>query len=60
MWSAIIAEWRPSRSPSRANTVLTQKGVRLTEQAVDHCESWANADVLTTLCRRHGRMPFGS
>jgi 2-methylcitrate dehydratase PrpD len=43
-----------------AGTVLTQKGVRLTEQAVDHCESWANADVLTTLCRRHGRMPFGS
>jgi 2-methylcitrate dehydratase PrpD len=43
-----------------AGTVLTQEGVRLTEQAIDHCESWANAEVLTTLCRRHGRMPFGS
>ena len=43
-----------------AGTVLTQEGVILTEQAVDHCESWANADVLTTLCRRHGRMPFGN
>ena len=43
-----------------AGTVLTQEGVGLTEQAVDHCENWDNVDVLTTLCRRHGRMPFGS
>jgi 2-methylcitrate dehydratase PrpD len=43
-----------------AGAVLTHEGVRLTEQAVDDCESWATADVLTTLCRRHGRMPFGS
>jgi 2-methylcitrate dehydratase PrpD len=43
-----------------AGTVLTQDGVRLTEQAVDHCESWANVDVLTTLCRRHGRMSSGN
>ncbi len=43
-----------------AGTVLTQEGVRLTEQAIDHCESWANVDVLTTLCRSHGRMPPGS
>ena len=43
-----------------AGTALTQEGVILTEQAVDHCENWDNVDVLTTLCRRHGRMPFGS
>jgi 2-methylcitrate dehydratase PrpD len=43
-----------------AGAVLTQEGVRLTEQAVDDCESWATADVLTTLCRRHGRMPSGA
>jgi 2-methylcitrate dehydratase PrpD len=43
-----------------AGTVLTQEGVGLTEQAVDHCENWDHVDVLTTLCRRHGRMQFGS
>jgi 2-methylcitrate dehydratase PrpD len=43
-----------------AGTVLTQEGVILTEQAVDDCENWGTVDVLTTLCRRHGRMPFGS
>ena len=43
-----------------AGTALTQEGVILTEQAVDHCENWDNVDVLTTLCRRHGRMPFGN
>jgi 2-methylcitrate dehydratase PrpD len=38
-----------------AATVLTPDGVVLVEQAVDRCESWNNANVLTTLCRRHGR-----
>ncbi|MGC1411719.1 MAG: MmgE/PrpD family protein [Acetobacteraceae bacterium] len=38
-----------------AGTVLTPEGVMLVEQAVDRCETWDNADVLTTLCRRHGR-----
>jgi 2-methylcitrate dehydratase PrpD len=38
-----------------AGTVLTSEGARKVEQAVDHCENWDNADVLTTLCRRHGR-----
>jgi hypothetical protein len=27
--------------------------VRLVEQAIDHCETWGSAAVLTTLCRRH-------
>ncbi len=39
-----------------ASTVLTKEGVGLTEQAIDHCENWKNVDVLTTLCRRHGRI----
>src|ERR1700722_4099348 len=38
-----------------AGTVLTPDGVMLVEQAVDRCETWDNADVLTMLCRRHGR-----
>jgi 2-methylcitrate dehydratase PrpD len=38
-----------------AGTVLTADGVTLVEQAVDRCETWDSADVLTTLCRRHGR-----
>lgn len=38
-----------------AGTVLTREGTGLVEQAVDHCENWDNVDVLTTLCRRHGR-----
>ena len=38
-----------------AGTVLTPDGVMLVEQAVDRCETWDSADVLTTLCRRHGR-----
>jgi hypothetical protein len=38
-----------------AGTVLTPDGVMLVEQAVDRCETWDNADVLATLCRRHGR-----
>ena len=36
-------------------TVLAQEGTGLVEQAVDRCENWDNIDVLTTLCRRHGR-----
>ena len=42
-----------------AGTVLTQEGVGLVEQAVNRCEHWDNVDVLTTLCRLHGRTPFG-
>jgi 2-methylcitrate dehydratase PrpD len=38
-----------------AGHVLTREGVELVEQAVDHCEDWDNVDVLTALCRRHGR-----
>jgi 2-methylcitrate dehydratase PrpD len=38
-----------------AGTVLTPDGVMLVEQAVDRCETWISADVLTALCRRHGR-----
>jgi 2-methylcitrate dehydratase PrpD len=38
-----------------AGTVLTPDGVMLVEQAVDRCDTWDSADVLTTLCRRHGR-----
>jgi 2-methylcitrate dehydratase PrpD len=38
-----------------AGTVLTQEGTGLVEQAVDRCDNWDNIDVLTTLCRRHGR-----
>jgi 2-methylcitrate dehydratase PrpD len=36
-----------------AGSVLTSDGVRMVEQAVDRCETWDSADVLTTLCRRH-------
>lgn len=39
-----------------AGTVLTAEGVGLIEQAIDRCEIWDNVDVLTTLCRRHGRV----
>ncbi len=38
-----------------AGTVLTPDGVMLVEQAVDRCANWDSADVLTTLCRGHGR-----
>jgi 2-methylcitrate dehydratase PrpD len=38
-----------------AGTVLTREGAGQVEQAVDQCENWHNVDVLTTLCRRHGR-----
>jgi 2-methylcitrate dehydratase PrpD len=38
-----------------AGAVLTPDGVVQVEQAVDRCETWDNADTLTTLCRRHGR-----
>ncbi len=38
-----------------AGIVLTQEGVELVEQAVDHCDEWGSLDVLTTLCHRHGR-----
>jgi len=37
-----------------AGTVLTEEGVRLVEQAVDDCETWDNAGVLTTTCLHHG------
>ena len=36
-----------------AGTALTTDGVRLVEQAIDHCETWDSAAELTTLCRRH-------
>lgn len=38
-----------------SGVVLTAEGVALVEQAVDRCEEWGNAGVLTALCRRHGR-----
>jgi 2-methylcitrate dehydratase PrpD len=38
-----------------AGAVLTPDGVVQVEQAVDRCETWDNAETLTTLCRRHGR-----
>jgi 2-methylcitrate dehydratase PrpD len=38
-----------------AGSVLTREGERLVEQAISNCENWDNVDVLTTLCRRHGR-----
>jgi 2-methylcitrate dehydratase PrpD len=38
-----------------AGVVLTAEGAALVEQAVDRCEDWKDAGVLTTLCRRHGR-----
>jgi 2-methylcitrate dehydratase PrpD len=38
-----------------AGTVLTPDGAMLVEQAVDRCETWDSVDVLTALCRRHGR-----
>ena len=38
-----------------AGAVLTPDGVMLVEKAVDRCETWESADVLTKLCRRHGR-----
>ena len=31
------------------------RGGKRVEQAVDRCETWDSADVLTTLCRHHGR-----
>ncbi len=37
-----------------AATVLTAEGAALVEQAVDRCDDWADAGVLTALCRRHG------
>jgi 2-methylcitrate dehydratase PrpD len=39
-----------------AGSVLTREGVGLVEQAVDRCENWDTVHVLTTLCRRHGRL----
>ncbi len=38
-----------------AEVVLTPHGATAVEQAVDHCDDWDNAGVLTELCRRHGR-----
>ncbi len=38
-----------------AGAALTPEGVALVEQAVDQCDQWDNVDVLTALCRRHGR-----
>jgi 2-methylcitrate dehydratase PrpD len=38
-----------------AGTVLTAEGAIAVEQAVDHCDEWANVEVLTSLCRQHGR-----
>jgi 2-methylcitrate dehydratase PrpD len=38
-----------------AAVTLTPEGAALVEQAVDRCEEWDNIDVLTVLCRRHGR-----
>jgi 2-methylcitrate dehydratase PrpD len=38
-----------------AGVALTPEGATSVEAAVDHCDQWENVDVLTTLCRRHGR-----
>ena len=38
-----------------AGTALTPDGVMLVEQAVDRCDTWDGADVITALCRGHGR-----
>jgi 2-methylcitrate dehydratase PrpD len=38
-----------------AGVVLTAEGAIAVEQAVDRCDSWDNVEVLTSLCRRHGR-----
>jgi 2-methylcitrate dehydratase PrpD len=38
-----------------AAVTLTPEGAVLVEQAVDRCEEWDNVNVLTALCRRHGR-----
>ena len=38
-----------------AGVVLTAEGVAAVEQAVDRCEEWDNAGVLTSLCRRYER-----
>ena len=38
-----------------AGSVLTKEGTGLVEQAIDRCVDWQSVDVLTTLCRRHGR-----
>ena len=38
-----------------ANVVLTQEGAELVERSIDDCDNWDNIDVLTSLCRRHGR-----
>ena len=38
-----------------AGVVLTPEGVALVETAVDHCDAWDNAGVLTSLCRGHAR-----
>ncbi len=38
-----------------AGVVLMREGTGLVEQAVDRCDQWENAGVLTALCRAHGR-----
>jgi 2-methylcitrate dehydratase PrpD len=38
-----------------ASVVLTADGAAAVEAAVERCEDWDNAGVLTALCRRHGR-----
>jgi 2-methylcitrate dehydratase PrpD len=39
-----------------AGVVLTAEGAALVEQSVDHCDEWDNVEVLTALCRHHGRI----
>jgi len=38
-----------------AAVVLTSEGAAAVEQAVDRCDEWPNVEVLTSLCRQHGR-----
>jgi 2-methylcitrate dehydratase PrpD len=38
-----------------AGLALTQEGVALIEQAVDHSDQWDDIGALTALCRSHGR-----
>jgi 2-methylcitrate dehydratase PrpD len=38
-----------------AGVVLKAEGIALVEQVVDGCDQWDSVDVLTTICRSHGR-----
>ncbi len=43
-----------------AGEVLTAEGVARIEQAVDRCEQWDGIEVLTSICRQHGRGSDGA